>query len=192
MYVDDVPNRSSRPTILLRECWREDGKVRKRTLANMTNWPEHVIDAIRRAVKGEHLLSIDDLFSIEESLPHGHVEAILGLIRRLGFDSLIASKRSRQRDLVIAMIVERLISPCSKLATTRLWSSTSLGRELGVPDADANELYETMTWLLKRQKRIEKKLARRRLSEESLVLYDVSSSYYEGRPCATALDSPAW
>jgi hypothetical protein len=119
-------------------------------------------------------------------LPHGHVEVVLSTIRKLGLNTLIASKRSRQRDLVLAMIVQRIIFPCSKLATIRDWRATTLAEELEVEDANENELYAALDWLLGRQKRIEKKLARRHLSEGSLVLYDVSSSYYEGRHCALA------
>src|SRR5206468_6907816 len=118
--------------------------------------------------------------------PHGEMEALLGTIRKLGLVEWIASKRSRQRDLVLAMMIERLIHPCSKLATTRLWQSTTLGEELGVSDADEDELYDAMDWLLSAQDRIEKKLARHHLAEGGLVLYDVSSSYYEGRTCPLA------
>ena len=186
MYVERVPNRHSPPAILLREAWREHGHGRKRTLANLTGWPAARIDALRRVLRDEPLVRADELFTVETSLPHGHVEAILGLIRRLGVDTLLATKRSRARDLVLAMIVERLIHPCSKLATTRLWSTTTLGERLGVADADVDELYTALDWLLARQPRIEKKLAARHLSEGGLVLYDVSSSYYEGRTCPLA------
>lgn len=183
MYIDNVPNRNSPPAILLRECWREGGKVRKRTLANMSKWPPHVIDAVRRSIKGERLASVDDVFSITRSLPHGHVDAILGMIKRLGLDRLIASKRCRERDLVVGMIVARLIHPASKLATTRYWETTSLATELDLEGADVDEMYQALHWLNKRQKGIEKKLAERHLKESEPVLYDVSSSYYEGRTC---------
>jgi len=128
----------------------------------------------------------EEAFAIEQSLPHGHVEAVLGTIRKLGLDRLISSTRCRERDLVMAMMAERLIHPCSKLATTRLWHSTTLAEELGVGDADEDDLYEAMDWLLARQEGVEKKLAARHLSEGSLVLYDVTSSYYEGRSCPLA------
>jgi transposase len=186
MYVESVPNRNSPPAILLREAWREDGKIRKRTIANLSDWPESRIDAFRRVLRDEPLAAAEDAFTIESSLPHGHVEAILGTIRKLGLDALIASKPSRQRDLVLAMIAERLLHPCSKLATTRLWPTTTLAEELLVGDADVDELYEAMDWLLERQPRIEKKLAARHLSEGAMVLYDVSSSYYEGHTCPLA------
>lgn len=186
MYVERIPNRNSPPAILLREAWRENGKICKRTIANLSDWPDEKVEALRRVLRDEAVVSPNDAFRIEASTPHGHVEAIVGTIRKLGLDDCIASKRGRQRDLVVAMIVERLIRPCSKLATTRLWQTTTLGEELGVGDADENELYDAMDWLLGAQDRIEKKLASRHLAEGGLVLYDVSSSYYEGRCCPLA------
>jgi len=186
MYIERVPNRTSRPAVLLREGWREGNSIRKRTIANLTNWPEEKTEALRRLLKGEPMVAADEVFVIERSIPHGHVEAVLGTIKRLGLDTIIASKRCRERDLVIAMIAERLIRPCSKLATTRFWHTTTLADELSVSDADEDDLYEAMDWLLARQGRIEKKLAARHLSEGSLVLYDVTSSYYEGRTCPLA------
>ena len=186
MYIDTVPNRNSPSTILLRTCWREGKTIRKKTVANMTKWPPSLVDAVRRAIKGEKLVAAGDLFAIERSLPHGHVEAVLSTIQRLGLDSLIAAKKCRQRDLVVAMIAQRLIRPYSKLATTRHWHDTTLAKEMAVEDADVDELYEAMTWLLKRQKRIENKLARRHLAEGDCALYDVSGSYYEGRTCPLA------
>ena len=186
MYIDIVPNRNSRPAVLLREAWREGKRIRKRTIANLTDWPPDKIEALRRLLKGDKLLAVDDAFAIERSLPHGHVRAVLETINRLGLDKLISSRRCRERDLVIAMIVEQLIHPCSKLATTRLWHSTTLSEELSVADADADELYAALDWLWSRQEAIEKKLANRHLGEGSTVLYDVSSSYYEGRTCSLA------
>ena len=186
MYIEIVPNRSSRPAVLLREGWREGKKICKRTLANLTDWPAQKVDALRRVLKEELLVSPDEAFSIERSLPHGHVELILEAIKRLGLDEAISAKRTRERDLVMAMITERLIHPCSKLATTRLWHSTTLAEQLEVGDADEDELYAAMDWLLARQSRIEKKLAKQHLSEGCQVLYDVSSSYYEGHTCPLA------
>lgn len=186
MYIERIPNRNSPPAVLLREAWREDGKICKRTIANLSSWPDEKVEALRRVLRDEPVVSPRDAFRIEASTPHGHVEAILGTIRKLGLDEWIASKRSRQRDLVLAMMVERLIHPCSKLATTRLWPTTTLGEELGVSNADEDELYDAMDWLLSAQNRIEKKLAGRHLAEGGLVLYDVSSSYYEGRTCPLA------
>jgi transposase len=186
MYIDRVPNRNSRPAILLREGWREGKKTCKRTIANLTNWPEEKIQALRLLLGGEPMVSARDAFVVERTVPHGHVEAVLGTIKSLGLDSIIFSKRCRQRDLVVAMIAERLIHPCSKLATTRFWHTTTLAEQLSVADADEDDLYEAMDWLLARQSRIEKKLAARHLLEGSLVLYDVTSSYYEGRTCPLA------
>ena len=186
MHIEIVPNRGSRPTILLREGWREEGRVRKRTLANLTHWPAHQVDALRHVLKGEALVPIAEAFSIERSLPHGHVDAVLTAVRRLGLEQLISARRCRERDLVLAMLVEQLIHPCSKLATTRMWHTTTLAEELGVGEADEDSLYEALDWLLGQQVRIEKALARRHLQEGCLVLYDVSSSYYEGHTCSLA------
>jgi len=186
MYIETVPNRNSPPAILLREGWREGKKTFKRTLANISDWPDYKIETLRRLLRDETLVSPDDLFSTERTLPHGHVEAILGTIRRLGLDSIISSKPCRERDLVVAMITERLIHPCSKLATTRKWHTTTLAEELSVQDADEDDLYEAMDWLIERQQRIEKKLAKRHLADGCLVLYDVTSSYYEGHTCPLA------
>ena len=183
MYVDIVPNRKSRPAVLLREGWREGKKVCKRTVANLSDWPARKVELLRRVLRDEPLVSPTEAFAIERSLPHGHVEVVLETIRRIGLDTLIGAKRSRQRDLVLAMIVERLIAPCSKLATTRAWHSTTLAEELAVGDADEEQLYAAMDWLLARQARIENKLAGRHLSDGGQVLYDVSSSYFEGRSC---------
>jgi hypothetical protein len=183
MYIERVPNRNSRPAILLREGWREGKKVRKRTLANLSDWPAEKIEALRRLLRGERLVAAHEAFLIEGSLPHGHVEALLAMIRRLGLDRLIAAKRCRERDLVMAMIIERLIHPASKLATTRLWHSTTLAQELGVTDSDEDDLYGAMDWLLERQGRIEAALSRRHLQDGQPVFYDVTSSYYEGRTC---------
>jgi transposase len=186
MYIDTVPNRNSPPATLLREGWREGKKTHKRTLANISDWPKHKIETLRRLLRDEPLVSPDDLFITEQTLPHGHVEVILGMIGKLGLDVMISSKPCRERDLVVAMIAERLIHPCSKLATTREWHSTTLAEELKVQEADENDLYAAMDWLLERKQRIEKKLAQRHLSDGCTVLYDVSSSYYEGRTCPWA------
>jgi len=132
MHIDIIPNRNSRPSILLRESWRENDKVMKRTLANISDWPPEKVAALRRVLKNEPLVSPGEVFSIERSLPHGHVEAILEMICHIGFDKMIASRRTRERDLVLAIIVERLIAPSSKLATTRLWHSTTLAQLLNV------------------------------------------------------------
>jgi transposase/ribosomal protein L35 len=186
MYIETVPNRNSPPAVLLREGWREGSKTLKRTLANLSHWPQQKIETFRRLLQDEPLVSPQDLFSTHKTLPHGHVEAILTAMRKLGMDSLLAAKRCRQRDLGMAMIAARLLHPCSKLATTREWHTTTLAEELAVADATEDDLYQAMDWLLERQPRIEKKLAARHLSEDCLVLYDVSSSYYEGHTCPLA------
>jgi hypothetical protein len=186
MYIDVVPNRNSPPAILLREAIREGKKTRKRTLANLSDWPQEQVETLRRVLRNERLVSPDDLFATRKTLPHGHVEAILQMIGRLELERLISAQRCRERDLVLAMIVQRLIAPCSKLATTRQWHSTTLAEELGVGEATEDDLYEAMDWLSDRQERIEKKLAARHLEEGGLVLYDVSSSFYEGRTCPLA------
>jgi hypothetical protein len=187
MYIESVPNRNSKPAILLRESYREGNKVLKRTLANLTKWPKPLVDNLKILVKNKDAVVADKSnFIVEQSLPHGHVEAVLGAIRKLKLDKIISATPCRELNLVLAMIAERLIHPCSKLATTRLWHTTTLATELAVADADVDELYDAMDWLLARQPRIEKKLAANHLAENSLVLYDISSSYYEGRTCSLA------
>jgi len=186
MYIESVPNRNSPPAILLRQGWREGHKTCKRTLANLSDWPPQKIETFRRLLRDETLVSPADLFRTRQTLPHGHVEAVLTTIRRLGLDSILAAKRCRERDLVVAMIAERLIHPCSKLAATRDWHTTTLAEELSVQDATEDDLYHAMDWLLERKARIEKKLAQRHLVDGAIVLYDVSSSYYEGRTCPLA------
>jgi transposase len=184
--VELVPNRNSRPAILLREGWREGKKVRKRTLANLTDWPPEQVEALRRVLKGEGLAAPAAALTIERSLPHGHVEAILGTVRALGLERWIAPQRSATRDLVVAMLVARLIDPGSKLATTRSWHTTTVAEELGVGEVDEDALYAAMDWLVARQGPIEAKLAKVHLHEGCLVLYDVSSSDYTGRHCELA------
>jgi transposase len=183
MYIESVPNRNSPPAILLRESWREGGKTRKRTLANLSKLPAEAVEAVRQVLAGKRLVSVDELFSIERSLPHGCVEAVMAMIRKLDLDTMISAKRSRNRDLVLGMIVARFLHPGSKLATTRQWSQTTLAETLGVENADVDELYTALRWLGKQQTRIEKKLAERHLREGREVLYDVTSSYYEGHTC---------
>jgi len=173
-------------TYLLRRTYRQGKKVLHETLGNLSHLPEATITLIRRSLKGESFVSTRDAFRTTRSQSHGHVEAILRMIRKLGLDTLIASKPCRERDLVLAMLVQRILFPCSKLATTRDWHTTTLAEELHVADADEDELYSALDWLVKRQRWIEGKLAKRHLAEGSLVLYDVSSSYYEGRTCPLA------
>ena len=183
MYVESVPNRNSPPAILLREGWREGSTVRKRTLANLSAWPPAKIVALRKLLRNEPLVSPDQVFTIARSLPHGHVELVLEACRRLGLPALLDRRPSRQRDCVLAMIAQRLLQPASKLATSRLWHCSTLARELSHPDAAEDDLYDAMDWLLQRQQRIEQRLAQRHLGEDAQVLYDVSSSDYEGHTC---------
>ena len=192
MYVATVPNRNSPPAILLRESYRENGKVKTRTLANLSHLPSHQIQALRLALSGSlpSARSLPDSFRITRSLPHGHVAAVLGSLRQLQLDSLLDPRPSRPRDLVIAMIVARILEPASKLATARgLHADTlhhSLGEVLQLDSADEGELYQAMDWLLPRQARLEQQLAQRHLSNGGLVLYDLTSTYFEGRHCPLA------
>ena len=172
---------------LLRRSLRVGHQVKHETLGNLSHLPAPLIDIIRRSLAGESFVPASQTFLIERSRPHGHVQAVLGTLRQLGLDRGIASQRSRQRDLVVALVVERLLAPCSQLATARLWQHSTPAQQLGVEDADENDLYEALDWLGTRQRRIEAKLAKRHLEEGATVLYDVSSSYYEGRHCPLAL-----
>jgi hypothetical protein len=171
---------------LVRQSYRDQGKVKHRTLANLSALPEPAIDAVQRILKGEPIFAGAPNWEIQRSLPHGHVQAALEMAGRLGLARLLDSRSSRQRDLVLAMVLQRVLEPASKLATTRLWQQSTLASELSVQDAGEDELYGAMDWLLKRQSRIEDRLARRHLSEGGLVLYDLSSSYMEGRHCSLA------
>jgi Transposase DDE domain len=188
MYVARIPNRGSPPAILLRESYREGGKVRNRTLANLSRWPEHKVDALARTLKGlPPKLDLSDAFEITRSLPHGHVAAVLGTARRLGIDELLDAAPSRHRDLVTAMLVAQVIAPSSKLATARglrtETATSSLGQVLGVSGCDEDDLYAAMDWALARKDTIENALAARHLVNGTLVLYDVSSAAFEGRTC---------
>jgi len=187
MYIDIVPNRGSPPAILLRESIREGKRVRKRTIANLSALPIEQAEMIRRVLKGEKLGPLESALEVVCSRHHGHVEAVLTAMRRLGFDKLIDAKSSRERDLVLAMVAGRIIAPeASKLGMVRAWSDTTLADELGVADADEDCLYGAMDWLLERQETIEKRLARRHLKAGGLVLFDLTSSYFEGVTCPLA------
>ena len=193
MYVATVPNRNSPPAILLRESYRENGKVKTRTLANITHLPSRQVDALRLALSGAmavHATPLPDCFHVARSLPHGHVAAVLGCLRSLQLDSILDPAPSRERELALAMIVARIIEPASKLATARgLHADTlhnSLGEALDLDSADETELYKAMDWLLPRQTRIEQQLAARQLCSGGLVLYDLTSTYFEGRHCPLA------
>jgi transposase len=186
MYIDTVPNRNSPPAVLLRQSHREGGKMVKTTIANLSKCPPEAIEALRQVLRGVELVPKEDFFCVERSIPHGHVQAVCAMMDKLGMASLLASRPCRERDLVLAMLAQRLVDPASKLATTRLWHTTTLAQEFRVEDADANELYEALDWLLERQERIEKKLAKRHLEQGAVVLFDVSSSSYHGRTCPLA------
>ena len=191
MYIDVVPNRNSRPAILLRESYRVGKKVKKRTLANLTNWPPELVENFRALLKGDAVVGrIKDSFDVVASLPHGHVAAVLGTLKKLGLDKLTSNRRCRERDMVGAMIVGRVIDPCSKFSTSRAihseTSTSTLGELLNVGDADEDDLYAAMDWLLERQERIEQGLAKKHLGEGSLILYDLTSTYFEGRTCPLA------
>ncbi len=187
MYVEKVRNRNSPPAILLRESWREGKKVRKRTLANLSNWPKPRIEALRRVLRDETLVPASGAFQIVRSLPHGHVAAALGTLRQLGLERVLHARKSRERDLVVAMVVARILDPDSKLSTARaLGETSSLGEVLGLGEVEVEELYQAMDWLVKRQSHVEKALARQHLREGCLVLYDVTSVYFEGSCCPLA------
>jgi hypothetical protein len=194
MYVERVPNRNSPPAILLRESYRDGDKFKRRTLANLSDWPEAKIEALRHVLRGEAVAaSSPQALTMLRSLPHGHVAAALGTLHKLALDRLLSQggrQPKRRVALCLAMMVARLIDPCSKLATSRLLddetASCSLGQVLGLGRVDEQELYEALDWLIEQQERLEAALARRHLTNGTLVLYDVSSSYFEGRTCALA------
>ena len=186
MHIDSVPNRTSRPTYLLRESYREGKKVRKRTLANLSALSDEQIETIRAVLAGQSMRPVEQLWQAIRSRPHGAVQAVRVAMQKLGFEALIASRPGPQRDAVCAMVAARILSPHTKLATTRWWHTTTLPEEFGVAGMDENDLYAAMDWLLPRQGRIEKKLAARHLSQGGLALYDLSSSYFEGRCCPLA------
>ena len=186
MHIDAVPNREARPTYLLRESFRQGNRVRKRTLANLSALSDEQIEAIRRVLRGEQLCAPASLFEVVGSRPHGHVQAVAVAMQRLGIEQLLAARPSRERLVAYAMIGARVVAPHTKLATTRWWHTTTLAEEFGVADADEDELYTAMDWLLARQDKIQKTLAARHLRSGGLVLYDLSSSYFEGTTCPLA------
>ena len=191
MYIEAVPNRNSPPAILLRESYRHGAKIKKRTIANLSDWPSELVEGLRTLLKGGTAAPTDQQsIIVRRSLPHGHVAAVLGTLRDIGLDRILGPTGNRPRDLVIAMIVARLIAPASKLATARMLdpatAASSLGDVLGLGAVDEDELYAAIDWLGERQQAIEKALARKHLRDGTLVLYDVSSSYLEGRCCELA------
>lgn len=168
---------------LLRRSYREDGKVKNETVGNLSHLPGHVVELIRRVLKGEAFTPVGETFEVTASVAHGDAKAVLLAMQRLGFKHVLASRPCREADLVIAMVAARILAPHTKLATTRWWKTSTLAEDLGVATADEDDLYRAMDWLLERQPTIEKKLAARHLDEHSLVLYDLSSSYFEGTTC---------
>lgn len=191
MFIDVVPNRGSPPAVLLREAWREGKRIRKRTLANLSHLPPDAVDALRRILRGETLVPVDATdFEILRSRPHGAAAAVLGLMHKLGLDTVLASGPSRQRSIALALIAARVLEPNSKLATARsLWSDTAcstLAEALELEAVDVDDCYAALDWLLAAQPRIEAKLAARHLGEASLVLWDVTSTYFEGQCCPLA------
>src|SRR6266851_1064384 len=191
MYIESVPNRNSPPAVLLRESYRDGAKIKKRTLVNLSDWPGELVEGLRTLLKGGTAMPADQQsIIVRRSLPHGHVAAVLGTLRHIGLDRILGPAGNRPRDLVIAMIVARLIAPASKLATARMLdpatAALSLGDVLGLGPVDEDELYAAIDWLGERQQAIEKALARKHLRDGTLVLYDVSSSYLEGRCCELA------
>jgi hypothetical protein len=187
MYITRVPNRDSPPAVLLRESYREGGKVKNRTLANLSSWPEAKVEALSRALKGLPPAGLEGMVEVARSLPHGHVAAVLGTLRQLGLEELIDPEPSRQRDLAVAMVAAQVIAPDSKLAIARGrqagTAASSLGEVLHLGGCDEDDLYAAMDWLAARQDRIEDALAARHLAGGTLVLYDVSSAAFEGRTC---------
>ncbi len=190
MYVTTVPNRNSPPAVLLRESYRDGDKVKNRTLANLSHWPAEKVAALRAVLRGDNLVPAGEGLEIVRAMPHGHVVAVLGTLKRIGLDRLLARGPKRRRDLALALIVARLVDPASKLATARgldeATASHSLGAVLGLGRVTANEVYDALDWLLAQQNKIEKGLARRHLKDGMLVLYDLTSTYLEGRCCPLA------
>jgi transposase len=191
MYIESVPNRNSPPAILLRETYRQDGKICKRTLCNLSHWPTAHVEGLRGVLKGGAVIPAGrEAFTVTRSLPHGHVAAALGTARKIGLDTILGPDGNRCRDLVLALLIGRILDPVSKLAAARALSpataSTSLGEALGLGAVDDDELYAALDWLLARQPAIEAILAKRHLTNGTLVLYDVSSSYMRGRCCPLA------
>ncbi len=183
MYIDVVPNRKSPPAILLRESVRDGKKIIKRTIANLSSLSLEQAQLIRQILKGEPLVAPEACFDIVKSKAHGDVDAVLLTMRKLGFNNLIASRSSKERDRVVAMVASRILNPESKLAFSRSWENSTLGETLGIESASEDDLYAAMDWLYERQDIIEKKLAKRHLSPGDHVLYDLSSSYFEGKQC---------
>lgn len=187
MYIATIPNRNSPPAILLREGYREDGKVKNRTIANLSKWPPEKIEALRLVLKGRQVAPVDELYETVSSRSHGHVKAVLTAMEKLGIKKLLATRPSRERDIIYAVIAWRIIKPASKLAMQREWHDSTLPELVGLDESvSEDDIYEAMDWLLAGQDRIEKKLAKRHLTDGGLMLYDLTSSYFEGTSCPLA------
>ena len=186
MHINIVPNRGSAPTVLLRESYRDGAKVGKRTLANLSALSSAQVEAIRLVLRGEAMCAVSQRLEITASRAHGHVQAVASAMQRLGFASLLSSKHCPEQDLVMAMVAQRIVCPDTKLATTRRWHTSTLAQDFAVAGASEDDLYAAMDWLLERQDAVQKKLATRHLSAGAMVLYDLSSSYFEGSTCPLA------
>jgi len=186
MFVDEVPNRKFKPTVLLRDSKRINGKPTKKTLANISHWPPGKIDALKKLLKDEPMTTVNSIFTAERTLPHGNVILILKSMEKLNISTFLSSRHCKESDIIQGLIAERLLFPTSKLASFRLWNTTSLSEELKLKDITLDDLYKAMDWLVKRQGLIEKKLSERHLKNGATVLYDVTSSYYHGHTCSLA------
>ena len=188
MYIERVPNRNSPPAVLLRESYREGDRVKKRTIANLSSLPNDVIDNLKLALKGGKTIeNIEGAIEIERSLPHGHISAVLGTLKKIGLDKILGKEQPYLISLVISLIVSRIVNPCSKLATSRNLNSettdSSLGKIMGLENVKEDDLYQALDWLAENQERIENQLAQKHLQSGSLVLYDLTSTYLEGEAC---------
>ncbi len=186
MHIHIVPNRNSKPAILLRESYREGNKVKKRTVANLSFLSLEQAEMLRLVFKGKKIAQVDKLFKKLSSKHHGQVKAVHTAVKRLDLEKLLSSRLCQERSIIVAVIIARICEPDSKLAMTRWWKDTTLPELLNLNDVDEDDIYKAMDWLLARQKRIEKKLARRHLKDDDLVLYDLTSSYFEGDKCPLA------
>ena len=186
MYLAKIPNRKSKPTYLLRESYRENGKVKTRTRGNVTGLPDDMLDAIRDILTGKKMVPVDSAIETVSTLPAGHVRAVLGTMKKLGIKKLLSSRPSRERDLVMGMMAQRILHPGSKLSAVNMWNASTLAGELGIEDATVEELYRALDWLFERQERIEKALAKRHLKDGGFALYDMSNSMYTGNACSLA------
>lgn len=186
MYIERIPNRTSPPAVLLRESFRQDGKVKKRTIANLSSLADDVVDGFAALLRGEKLVPVDSLHRTYRSLPTGHVDAVVRMMQRLGVARLVGGSAGPEANLIQALIVQRILQPSSKLGATRLWEESTLGQAFGISNVDVDDVYRALDWLVARQSLIEAKLAKRHLSDGDLALYDLSSAWYTGSHCDLA------